>query len=71
MPTTTKIWGIITLLLVFAALGLTGSMDAKDAERAQETYCEMLELWDADAALGIAPEHRRGWPPFDGRKQCN
>lgn len=70
MPTTTKHWGIITLLLTFAALALAGTMDAQDAERSQSTYCEMVALWDADAAQGIAPEQRTGWPPFDGRKQC-
>lgn len=70
MPTTTKAWGLITLLLLFAALALAGTMDAQDAERAQSTYCEMVAQWDKDAALGIAPERRKGWPPFDGRKQC-
>ena len=70
MPTT-KDWSIIALLLAFAALALAGTMDAQDAERAQSTYCEMVAMWDADAAQDVAPEQRRGWPPFDGRKQCN
>lgn len=69
--TTTKAWGIITLLLVFAALAIAGTMDAQDAERSQTAYCEMVAQWDKDAARGIAPEQRTGWPPFDGRKQCN
>lgn len=68
--TATKIWGFTALLLAFAALALAGTMDAQDAENSHQQYCEMVALWDADAARGIAPEQRRGWPPFDGRKQC-
>ncbi len=70
MPTT-KAWSLIALLLVFAALGLAGTMDAQDAENSRRGYCEMVALWDKDAALGIAPDQRKGWPPYDGRKQCN
>ena len=69
MPTT-KDWGLIALLLVFAALARAGTVDGQDAERSQDTYCEMVAMWDADAAQDVAPEQRRGWPPFDGRKQC-
>lgn len=67
---TTKAWGLIALLLAITALALAGTMDAQDAERSQDKYCEMVALWDADAALGIAPEQRTGWPPYNGRKQC-
>lgn len=70
MPTT-KDWSLAALLLVFAALALAGTTDAQDAERSQSTYCEMVALWDSDAAQDVAPEQRRGWPPYDGRKQCN
>lgn len=69
MPTTKK-WGIIALLLVFAALALAGTMDAQEAESSHQHYCEMVAQWDKDAALGVAPEQRAGWPPYDGRKQC-
>ena len=69
MPTT-KSWGLIALLLATTALALAGAMDAQDAENSHHQYCEMVALWDADAALGIAPEKRTGWPPYDGRKQC-
>ena len=69
MPTT-KGLSLTALLLVFAALALAGTMDTKDAERSQSTYCEMVAQWDKDAELGIAPEQRTGWPPYDGRKQC-
>lgn len=69
MPTT-KGWSLVALLLVFAALALAGTMDVKDAENSHRQYCEMVAAWDADAAQDVAPEQRRGWPPFDGRKQC-
>lgn len=70
MTTTTKHWGLIALLLiVFAALA--GTMDAQEAESSHRQYCEMVAQWDKDAALGIAPEQRSGWPPYDGRDKCN
>lgn len=69
MPTT-KYWSLAALLLLFAALALAGTMDEQDAEHAQSTYCEMVAQWDKDAAQNVAPEQRSGWPPFDGRKQC-
>lgn len=67
MPTT-KDWVMIAGMLL--ALALVGNMDAQDAERSQSTYCEMVALWGSDAAQDVAPEQRRGWPPYDGRKQC-
>ena len=69
MPTS-KYWTLAVLLLLFAALALAGTMDAKDAGHAKNTYCEMVAYWDRDTESGIAPEQRAGWPPFDGRKQC-
>ena len=70
MPTT-KDWSLIALiLLALVALTLAGTMDAQDADSNHQLYCEMVEQWDKDTALGIAPEQRAGWPPFDGRKQC-
>lgn len=67
MPTT-KDWVMIAGMLL--ALALVGTMDAQDAENSHRQYCEMVALWDSDAAQGVAPEQRRGWPPYDGRKQC-
>lgn len=68
---TTKDWSLTALLLVaLAALALVGMMDAQEADSSHQLYCEMVEQWDKDAALGIAPEQRTGWPPYDGRKQC-
>lgn len=69
---TNEDWNIISLLLAFVALALilAGAMDARDAERSHQQYCAMVALWDSDAAQDVAPEQRRGWPPYDGRKQC-
>lgn len=70
MPTT-KDWGLIAGMLL--ALGIwagVSTADAQDAENAHQQYCEMVAQWDKDAAMGIAPEQRKGWPPYDGRKQC-
>lgn len=68
MPMAKDFWLITGLLL---ALGIwAGTIDAQDAENSHREYCSMVALWDADAAQGVAPEQRAGWPPFDGRKQC-
>lgn len=70
MPTI-KDWSPIALPLVAAvALTLVGNMDEQEAESSNQLYCEMVAQWDKDAKSGIAPEQRTGWPPFDGRKQC-
>lgn len=66
----TKSIELIALLLAFAVLATVNTIDAKDAESVNRKYCEMTALWEKDAARGIAPEQRAGWPPFDGRKQC-
>lgn len=60
----------LALVLCLAALALVGNMDAQDAEGSRQLYCEMVAQWDKDAESGIAPEQRVGWPPYDGRKQC-
>lgn len=71
MPTT-KDWILIAGLLLglFGILVGVSTADAQDAENSHRQYCEMVAQWDADAAQDVAPEQRRGWPPFDGRKQC-
>lgn len=66
----TKSIELIALLLAFAVLATVNTIDAKDAESANRKYCEMVAIWDRDAARGIAPEQRAGWPLFDGQKKC-
>lgn len=70
MPTT-KDWSLIAgMLLALAVWAGVSTADAQDAGSSHRQYCEMIALWDADAAQDVAPEQRRGWPPYDGRKQC-
>ncbi len=33
-------------------------------------YCKMVQVWMSDKALGIPPEQRRGWPPYDSSVFC-
>mgnify|MGYP001266202527 CR=1 FL=1 len=66
----TKSIELIALLLAFAVFATVSAMDAKEAESVNRKYCEMIALWEKDIARGIAPEQRAGWPPYDGRKQC-
>lgn len=44
---------------VFLAYGIIGSADRAEAERQQDQYCEMIELWEQ--TNGDA-----GWPPYKG-----
>lgn len=60
-----------------AALGIfipillvVSDLQELDEQKAHNTYCDMVRLWDQDAALGIRPDDRRGWPAFKGRKGC-
>jgi hypothetical protein len=70
MPTT-KDWSLIAgMLLARGIWAGVSTADAQDAENAHRQYCEMVAQWDKDAAQDVAPEQRRGWPPYDGRKQC-
>lgn len=70
MPTTKDLSLFALLLVALVALALAGLIDAQEADSSRQLYCEMVAQWDKDAALGIAPEQRTGWPPYDGRKQC-
>jgi hypothetical protein len=56
---------ILGFLILFAVVG---SMDAVDAQASSENYCAMVELWEQDSHL--APEQRRGWPPYKGVEKC-
>lgn len=57
-----------TLMAFLACVVLAGcntkDNNAMDDDEAQ--YCRMVEIWKDDAAHGIKPNHRRGWPPFNG-----
>lgn len=56
--------------LVFVLLGIVGQSDYEEAIQRNNLYCEMKQLWEADAARGVAPEDRAGWPPFNPDISC-
>lgn len=60
-------WHVIVLAAAFVAvLGLVGHYDFQAAECEHALYCEMIAVWEADAARGVAANDRAGWPPFKG-----
>lgn len=59
--------GIILFFLVI--YGIAGRFDTQDAQAQHKLYCEMVAIWQADAARGVPANERTGWPPFDGK--CN
>lgn len=57
--------------VMFSALfgwAMVSTADVQDAENAHREYCEMVALWEADAAMNVEPAQRRGWPDFEKRK---
>ena len=58
----------IAAIAVATMLAIASAMAPAERDHEWLRYCEMVTLWEADAAAGIAPEHRAGWPPYRG--QC-
>lgn len=56
--------GLFFLILVL--FGIAGHFDRVSEEEDRALYCEMVAIWHSDAARGIAPEDRSGWPPYQG-----
>lgn len=56
-------------LVALATVFLVEPDEHADASHERTVYCKMTETWEKEAKLGIAPEDRSGWPPFDG--DCN
>lgn len=65
---------VVTLVFVIASVSVLGTPedgarplgDSVDAIMDQSFYCAMVQYWEMDAAKGIPPEERIGWPPFRG-----
>lgn len=55
---------IFALCVTFVLAGCNQEQDPEEAR-----YCEMVSRWKLDAAAGIQPKHRTGWPPYKG--ECN
>jgi hypothetical protein len=51
---------------VFVALIVLAAWLNHDVNDEGRTYCEMVALWEADAARGVPHANRRGWPPYRG-----
>lgn len=49
-----------------AGAALIGHFDYQSAQTANQTYREMVTAWQQDAARGIPPADRAGWPPYRG-----
>ena len=60
----------VALGFCIAVICAVSSADLVDAENAHRIHCEAVAQWQADAALNVAPEQRRGWPNYDNR-ECN
>ena len=52
--------------------GIAGQSDYEDAVMQEKAYCEMVRLWEDEAARGVPTNDRAGWPPFKGEDvPCN
>lgn len=61
--------GTLAAIAIAVAFGTVGSMDAADAAAEERVYCEMVEIWNRDAAAGLPPMERGGWPNYR-RLEC-
>lgn len=61
---------VLGMAALTATLLFVGNLDRQNAEADQSRYCEMVGLWKLDADLGIKPEDRNGWPPYNSDINC-
>lgn len=59
------------LYALAGALVLTAASAAFDsapteAQHSAARYCDMVDRWRAEAANGVPPERRSGWPDYRG-----
>lgn len=57
---------LLALFVLFILMGIAGQSDHEHAIEQENMYCEMVKIWEDDAARGVRPEDRAGWPPFKG-----
>ncbi len=58
---------LYAMAAVSAALALSGCQEgAGKRDETEDRYCAMVARWKADAAAGVAPKNRTGWPPYQG-----
>lgn len=52
--------------------GIAGQSDYEHEIEQEKAYCEMVRIWEDDAARGVPPNERAGWPPYKGEDvPCN
>lgn len=61
----------IIVAVIILAMAVAGRFDAQQEEAELQEYCYMTKLWNAEAARGIIPENRRGWPEFKDEGVCD
>lgn len=54
------------IVAAMAALGAISKSDAEVRAASNETYCQGVTIWRAEALRGIAPERRAGQPDYAG-----
>lgn len=57
---------IIAALAALCMIGLLGHLDAQEEDVQLTAHCELVELWNRDAANGVAVSERIGRPDYNG-----
>lgn len=56
----------LVILAIVAGASIIGHLDYEAEIQRQTLRQEMESVWCHDAALGLAPSERAGWPPGEG-----
>lgn len=58
---------VIALIAAFFILfGVVGHFDEEADQADHDNYCEMVSIWNKEAAQNIQVNDRAGWPPYNG-----
>lgn len=60
-----KVFTISFFVGAFLTLGILQSLDCKDIEAQIREHCELVAMWEADAAKGVPEAHRKGRPNYN------
>lgn len=58
-----RIKTFLAFTAIIVAMGIVGHMDADEAERQQEQYCEMVKLYKETNG-------EKGWPAYNDDVEC-
>lgn len=56
----------LVIIAIVAGASIIGHIDYEAAVKRHTIREQMEQIWCADAARGLAPSERAGWPPRDG-----